>query len=91
MTADSPAGHAQPSGSGEGGTAAARPASSAVPLSEKAIGLARRYRYANVGLYGGQVMPWADVRYRLQAWHGIRTTIPELLAAMDTHRPRGEL
>ena len=54
-----------------------------VSLSAKAVRLARRYRYATVGITGGSVMPWPDVMYRLQAWHGVRTTIAELRAALD--------
>jgi len=54
-----------------------------VGLSAKAVRLARRYRYATVGVTGGSVMPWPDVMYRLQAWHGIRTTVAELRAALD--------
>jgi len=54
-----------------------------VGLSAKAVKLARRYRYATVGITGGSVMPWPDVMYRLQAWHGVRTTVAELRAALD--------
>jgi hypothetical protein len=61
--------------------AASPPAS--VSLSAKAINLARRYRHATAGVNGGTVMPWPDIQYRLQAWHGIRTTVAELRAALD--------
>ena len=58
-------------------------ASAGVSLSAKAINLARRYRYATAGSSGGAVMPWPDIQYRLQAWHGVRTTVAELRAALD--------
>ena len=86
---DEPA-RSKDSGPGERAAAAAGPAVAA-PLSDKAIRLARRYRYERVGRYGGSVLPWANVRYRLQAWHGIRTTISDLRTAVEQARPGVEL